>query len=778
MAIDKEMQKKIDEYNKEIKTLEDIVKSMRQAPGMYIGPIGNQGFLTIIKEIYQNAIDEFMKNKTNSSPCTMVKVYYDARTKETIVEDNGRGLPFDDILRIITEPHTSSHYNEPKPSEYSAGVHGIGAKATNAFSSIFIVESRIYNKGIKKMTFKEGYLVDEQLFENPEKLQGTKITFRPSECLGNLTVTTGDIYNLIESIVPLTSIGDKVYLDVTETNGETTNFVLENTDGLSTYLYDMTTEPLIEPITTKMDNGTMKIEFSFTYAMDSHPEPSIVTFANYCYVRNGGIHLKSFLSSLCSYYKNYMNNVYMSNNNAKKKITITNEDIRTGLKCALSTCHVRPIFTGQAKDELSNEDIEPYMKEVVYKTLDKWASENPQSLQKLCKYFKEVATLRLKAEDSRKKVSKSYKPSAINGLPYKYDIPKAKKNLELLIVEGDSAKGSVKNIRNEYQGLFPIKGKIPNAFRKSEKEMLANEEINGIMTIISDGKYGSKFNIEKCKFDKIIFLADSDKDGSHINSLLLRFFAVYYPQLIEAGRVFSAQPPLYSVKKNGKEIYFKDRHSFVTYTQELFSKKYNVCDLNGNPIEEEKLTEILYNNIDYTYEMDRLANTFAVSPVLIDYTLINLGNDVETLYNSLKNRFTYIQPLQCVADTIIIEGFVDNKTQSLIMNDMFIRTAKVVKSILDSNENKMFVINDTVMSLYEFMKLFDKSSPSEAHRFKGLGEMNPHELKITTVNPEVRNLVQYTFADVKKELEAIDLYEKDLKPLITDAKVTRLDLME
>ena len=112
------------------------------------------------------------------------------------------------------------------------------------------------------------------------------------------------------------------------------------------------------------------------------------------------------------------------------------------------------------------------------------------------------------------------------------------------------------------------------------------------------------------------------------------------------------------------------------------------------------------------------------------------------------------------------------------MNDMFIRTAKVVKSILDSNENKMFVINDTVMSLYEFMKLFDKSSPSEAHRFKGLGEMNPHELKITTVNPEVRNLVQYTFADVKKELEAIDLYEKDLKPLITDAKVTRLDLME
>ena len=774
--LSQEMIDNIKSYSEEITTLEDFVAGVRQNVGMYIGSKGNKGFINMIREILQNAIDEMMKK---SSPCDFVKISFDERTNWVIVEDNGRGIPFDDMIRIFQNEHTSSNYKKKK-GEYSSGLHGVGAKVTNALSKTFVVESYILGQA-RRLEFNDGHPSKKGVTKIPNKdnKQGSIIQFQPSyEVLGDLSVTWKEVYNLVALILPLANIGARVQFNAIDLKGESYSELLVNEDGILTYLINNVESPLVKPIQIYVDTGERRMDLVFTFdSADMSLDASIVAFANCC-PTSAGTHIEGFKKGISTFFANYMNKIYLATadkgKGKKKPITITPNDVRTGLKAILSVYHLEPIFNGQAKEIFANEDMAPFVRDEIIKGLDEWAKQNPSDLQKLCKYFKEVAQLRMNADKEKVKLNNKYSKS-MSGLPAKFVAPSSKEHMELWICEGDSAAGTMRNHRAPNQGYFPIRGKIPNALKNAPAKFLANAEISGIINILGAG-YGKSFDISQVKWEKIIFGVDADADGDHIASLGLIFFMVYMPGLIESGKVYKSVPPLYGIPMGGKKMKFlKDKMEFVEYVQAAFSNKYTVTRVDGSKITKSELSKILYNNSDYTYEVEKIANGYSTDPFLLESVLLLKDLPVKEMKARLKKLFRFIDVKQS-KDSIVVSGSHDSKYQTVILNQKLLNHCNNIFPYFKSNKDLVYKVNGEDMSLYEMMHLFDKSTPNMS-RFKGLGEMTGDRLYESTLNPDNRLLVRYTIEDVKKDMEKIRYYHDNKNMLLNDVKVTRFDLL-
>lgn len=766
------MEENIRNYANEITTLDSFVKAVRKLPGMYIGNIGNPGFLTMIKEIFQNSLDEVMRRK---SPCDMIKISYDERTHETIIEDNGRGIPFSKMIDIYTKEHTSTNY-EKEDFDYTAGVHGVGGKVTNALSAIFIVESYILGKA-KRIEFIDGIPSSEEPVDipNTENKQGTVVRFKPSyEALGEVSLKIEPILELIKGMLSKTTLGTTFEFNGIFSDGTPYHEVMVNEDGLLSYIIMKTINPLIKPIMYAEDTGKMKAEIVFTYDSNDLQDANISTFANFCNVTDGPFKT-GFEQGLCNFFRNYVNKIYLANN---KKVSIVNADIMVGLKAVINVAHLNPIFTGQAKERLGNEDMLPFIRDLTLKSLNKWSKENPQDLQRICKYLKDVAEIRLKSEGEKIKLGTRYESSSISGLPSKYEKPMGNSNLEFLIVEGDSAKGPANEARcKKRQGVFPIRGKLPNALTTEKSKFLKNPEVDAIITIIGGG-YGRSFDISKVKWEKIIFMADADVDGLHIRTLLLKFILMYMPQLIEEGRVYSAVPPLYGVRKKKGMEYFTNRLDYVMYIQKIFTKNNTVATLRGNVLTQKEVTDLLYRNTDYIYDIETLSNRYAINPCLLELVVMNLDKDENTIREIVMSNYRFMKVYN-KNNIIVIEGLIDSKYQTLFLNEQFKSDIAIIQQYVNNNANMYYNINNERKSLYEIMKLYEASSPSNINRYKGLGEMNAKQLAESTLHPDspYRTLLRYTVESAKEELEMIKYLESNKQELIKDVKVSRTDLM-
>ncbi len=773
--LSKDMLENIKNYSQEIVTLKDFVTAVRQNIGMYIGSAGNKGYINMCREIIQNSIDELMKK---SSPCTYVKVHFDERTNTLIVEDNGRGIPFNNIIRIFEDQHTSSNYTK-KLGEYSSGLHGVGAKVTNALSEKFIVESYILGDA-RRVEFNEGYpwKKGEVQIPNTENKQGTRIEFTPSyEALGEIHISWKDIYDLIRLILPLSDIGSTIYFSAVDINGESLSQKMVNEDGVLTFLIDHVKTPLIKPIFLHKDTGEMKMDITFTYDSDDIDlDPCMFAFGNCC-PTSAGYHIDGFKKGINQFFTNYMNKIYLGSTDKgkKNKVNIISNDVRMGLKSVVSVASLKPVFNGQAKEILSNQEMEPFVKDNVIKLLEQWSKENPSDLQKLCKFFKEMAQIRMSQDKEKVKIKANYS-KGLDDLPDKYVAPKDRKG-ELFIVEGDSAGGNIRNNRAySYQGYFPIRGKIPNAFNTTKEKFLNNKEISGIIAIIGGG-YGKNFDIDKVKWEKIIFAADADADGYHISALLLRFFLLYMPGLIQAGRVYKSVPPLYGIPVKGKKMkYFTDKLDYITYLQKQFTASHNICKFDGTKIPQKELSKILYQNFDYTYELKKVSDAYSVDPLLIESVITLRDLSLKQLQKKLKKAYRFID-VRNENGIMVIDGVFNSKFQTLFFNQRFLDTCENVLEILDKNTDYVFNVDGNILSLYEMMKMFDSYSPSSLTRYKGLGEMSGEQLYESTISIENRTLIKYTIEDVKSEIEKIQYYEDNKIELLQTTKVTRFDLM-
>ena len=417
---------------KAIKVIDDPVEAVRKLPDVYIGALGNQGYMNMVREIVQNSLDEIIKGNTLDKN---IIISFDARTHVCIVEDNGQGIDLNMLAPVFSVLHSSSNYDKEEGSgEYSSGKNGMGATITNFLSKFFIVESYRMDGSAAKVEFEEGRLKKgfPKKIKAPAGKHGLITTFAPSDMMGQITITDEDVYNLLYLICHLCKIGTKITFNAINTLNQKRRTIIENKNGIVELMDGICQKKVFPPAYYTTDNGTMKVEVLFSYDIANMDDPKIFGFANMC-PTSGGTHIDGFLDAMVKYFRDYMNKIYLANN---KKLTVNAQDVRTGLRAVVSVFHVKPMFTGQSKEIFSQVDMKPFIYAETLKALDQWASTNPADLQKISKYLKEVCEIRSKSDNEKVKMSDKYTDSVVTGMPAKYKKPNGKGPFELFIVEG------------------------------------------------------------------------------------------------------------------------------------------------------------------------------------------------------------------------------------------------------------------------------------------------------------------------------------------------------
>lgn len=438
-VLDQNIKDAIDNYGSKIKTLKDYVTAVRKMPGMYCGGYGNKGFLSLFRELFQNALDQIVES---DSPADLVKVYYNENTLEVTVVDNGLGFPFEDMVRMVTSPNTSKNYVKEK-GQYSSGMHGQGLKVVNALSSECHVESYRYDGQARRIDLENGYLKKGPYsIKNPSKFQGSIVTFYPAvDVLGEINLEWKPIYHLIKDLLIQTEIGSRVeFVAIDKENIEHKENII-NKDGIISKLIANIQYPLIKPIMIQEDTGIMKLRVAFGYDAGGKdgPDPNVkyTAYCNMCPTIEGP-HIDGTIDGICKWFVSYMNNIYLNNGNnakSKTKTKVTAADIKNGLNIMISAACLEPVFIGQAKEQLQNVEMGPFAKDVIYNGLEQWNKSNPQDLLKISKYFKDIADLRMKSENEKVKIATKYQQNSLTGLPSKYSKP-TEHCKELVIVEG------------------------------------------------------------------------------------------------------------------------------------------------------------------------------------------------------------------------------------------------------------------------------------------------------------------------------------------------------
>ena len=330
---------------KDIQVIDDPVEAVRTLPDVYIGALGNHGYLNMVREIAQNSFDEIIKGNTLDKN---IIVSYDARSHICIVEDNGQGIKLDMLVPVFSILHSSSNYNKVEGSgDYSSGKNGMGATITNYLSKFFTVESYRMDGTAAKVEFEEGKLNSKGLksIKCPPGKHGLITTFAPSDMMGQITVTDAEIENLLWLICHLCKPGTRVIFNAINQLGQKRKSIIENKSGILELIDGICERKVFEPGYFVEDNGTMKVEVLFTYDIMNMDDPKILGFANMC-PTTGGTHIDGFLDAMVKYFRDYMNKIYLANN---KKLTVNAQDVRTGLRAVVSVFHLYPLFKGQSK---------------------------------------------------------------------------------------------------------------------------------------------------------------------------------------------------------------------------------------------------------------------------------------------------------------------------------------------------------------------------------------------------------------------------------------------
>ena len=328
---------------KEMQYLTSELEAVRKLPDVYIGALGDRGFLNMFREILQNSLDEIIKGNTLDKN---IIVSFDARNYVSIIEDNGQGINLKDLEKVFSILHSSTNYDKKEGSgDYSSGKNGMGSTITNFLSRFFYVESYRMDGTAGRIKITEGvlskHLTPIKTNKN-SKPHGLITTFAPSAMVGELTVTDADVQHLIWLIVHLCKIGTCVTFNAIDKMGKKHKDIIKNERGLYDILNMICNNAIANPIHFMHDNGTMKIDILFTYDVAAMDDPQVYGFANMC-PSNKGTHIDGFIDGITKYFKDYMNKIYLANN---KKLTVNAADIKTGLRAVVSCFHIKPLFTG------------------------------------------------------------------------------------------------------------------------------------------------------------------------------------------------------------------------------------------------------------------------------------------------------------------------------------------------------------------------------------------------------------------------------------------------
>ncbi len=538
---------------KDIQVLKGM-EHVRKRPAMYIGDVSSRGLHHLVYEVVDNAIDEALAGYCDKIILSINK------DGSITVDDNGRGIPtgphptekISTLEVVMSQLNAGGKFNRDT-YKVSGGLHGVGVSVVNALSEYLEVE--VYRDGkIFYQKYKRG--VPEKPVKETGKVKqktGTRVTFMPDkEIFKNTVFKYETLEDRLRELAYLNKDLQIVIKD--ERTGKGVEFKFKG--GLVDFVkYLDEGEKTItnKPIFISGERDNIQVEIAFEYN-DSYSD-DILTFVNNINTIEGGTHLEGFKAALTRTLNNYglKNNIIKS-----EKLTLTGDDFREGLTCVLSAKVPEPQFEGQTKTKLGNSEVKGIVQSIAGEQLSEYLEENPSVAKKILEKCVRAAEAREAARHARE-LARRKNALEISGLPGKLaDCSLTDPALcELYLVEGDSAGGSAKQGRDRrFQAILPLKGKILNVEKARKNKIYENEEIRTMITAIGAGIGDSEeFNENKIRYDKIIIMCDADVDGSHIRTLLLTFFFRHMKPIIDTGKLFIAQPPLYKIKKGKSEIY-------------------------------------------------------------------------------------------------------------------------------------------------------------------------------------------------------------------------------
>jgi DNA gyrase subunit B len=544
-----------EEYNaKSINVLKGL-EAVQKRPAMYIGDVSSRGLHHLINEVVDNSIDEALAGYADYISVTINK-------DETVtVEDNGRGIPVDihpeekrSALEVVmTVLHAGGKFDKTS-YKVSGGLHGVGVSVVNALSEWLKAEVK-RNGAVYYQEYKRGIPVAKVKETGKAKKNetGTRITFKPDKQIFKATSFKFD--TVAERMRELAYLNKTITIKIKdERDGEEETFHFKG--GIIEFVkyLDETREPLHKTIYIEGERDKTPIEVAFQYS-DSYTE-NIFSYVNNINTHEGGTHLVGFKTALTRTLNNY---AYKNNLIKEGKLTLTGDDFREGLTAVISIKVAEPQFEGQTKTKLGNSETKSAVETLVGEKLAEYLEENPSVGKKILEKCLRAAEAR---EAARKARDLARRKNALDNMNLPGKLADCSitdpEHCEIYIVEGDSAGGSAKQGRDRrFQAILPLRGKILNVEKAKLNKILENNEIKAIISAIGAG-LGPDFDETKTRYGKIILMTDADVDGSHIRTLLLTFFYRHMKDLINAGKVYIAQPPLYKIKKGKEEFYAYD----------------------------------------------------------------------------------------------------------------------------------------------------------------------------------------------------------------------------
>jgi DNA gyrase subunit B len=608
-------------------TVLEGLEAVRRRPGMYIGTTGSRGLHHLVYEAVDNSIDEALAGYCNK---ILVQLTADGGCR---VVDNGRGIPVKPIPRakdrrpavevVLTTLHAGGKFGG-KSYAVSGGLHGVGISVVNALSRRLEVEVA-RDGAVWRQLFERGLSLGKLKKVKPSSKSGTSVTFWPDPEVFEETVFKADVLaERLHELAFLTRGVEIAFVD--EREDPPAKHVFKASGGLADFVRHLSRgkDPLHQRIihfTEERDSSEVEVAMQWNagYAESIH------TFANTINTHEGGMHEEGFKKALSNVINRYARSKGLLK---EKEENLIGEDIREGLTAIVAVKLHEPQFEGQTKTKLGNTEMRSFVETSVNASLMTWLEEHPGEGKRIVTKCFQAAKARLAARQARDLTRRKGLLESTS-LPGKLaDCQLTDPDVcEIFIVEGDSAGGSAKQARERsFQAILPIRGKILNVEKARLHKTLENLEIQALISAIGTG-IGDEFDLDKARYGKIAILADADVDGAHIRTLLLTFFFRHMQQLIDAGKVYVAQPPLYRVKSDGKYVYVHDDKELDSFQKQNGQKKMEIQRFKGlAEMEAEQLWESAMNPETRVLKQVTLENAAEADRMFS----ILMGEDVES----------------------------------------------------------------------------------------------------------------------------------------------------
>jgi DNA gyrase subunit B len=758
-------------YDAQDITVLEGLEAVRKRPGMYIGSTGVRGLHHLVYEVVDNSVDEALAGR-----CSAVTVTIHPDNSITVVDD-GAGIPVAIMEKeqkpavevVLTVLHAGGKFGDGGGYKVSGGLHGVGVSVVNALSEALTVTikrdgytwSQDYERGKPKGPLARGAATRET---------GTSIRFLPDD---EVMETLDFDFSVLEERLRETAFLTRgLAISLTDERGEGRHVSFQYEGGIEDFVRYLNENK--DPVQRKIvyfsgesEEGAVEVAMQWN---GSYQE-SVFSFANNINTHEGGSHLSGFRSALTRTLNKYAREKGLLK---EKDDNLAGEDVREGLTAVISAKLSDPQFEGQTKTKLGNPGMQGFVESIVNQGLAEFLEENPQDARAVIMKAVSAAQARNAARKAR---DLTRRKSALENsrLPGKLADCSVKDPAlsEIFIVEGDSAGGSAKQGRDRStQAVLPLRGKILNVERARIDKVLANNEIQALITAIGTG-VRDEFDIEKARYHKIILMTDADVDGAHIRTLALTLIFREMQELIEAGYVYIAKPPLYRLKAGKNERYIERDSELEDILLSDKLERFEVRDRSGNV--QARLTEARWKK--FTRLLKQYAGWASSLRAMSRHDVVDFLEEAGILDEGVTEEAALVELLKRppadgapFAVELVGEDPLELTVRSVEAKTGHARVRHVRRALLQANEYRQLIrvyeqLVATVGAPPFNVKLGDHADDAlsfeqlrqvvmdlagrgvRINRFKGLGEMNPEQLRETTMDPATRTLARVTVED-------------------------------